>query len=216
MALEADSKIHVTVIVSDPIRQIGLSAILNSDPEFEVSSRCGTADEHPKACIALLGTAAGSGDVCADLARLREDCPDSRIILIGVDGRDGEILRALTAGAKGYIHESAAPDEFKQAIRAVHEGLVWAPPRVLSMFVERATLPPGSEPQAIPHYTQRERDVLQLLVEGHTNREIGAALGIETRTVKAHVGHLMNKTGVKNRIALSVFAITRAVLAGSK
>ncbi len=106
------------------------------------------------------------------------------------------------------------PHEFKQAIRVVHSGSVWAPRRVLCTFIERATasprrvLPQGGEDKI----SEREREVLKLLVAGRSNREIGGVLGIEERTVKAHVSQLMRKVGVKNRIALSVHAVTHSLL----
>jgi DNA-binding NarL/FixJ family response regulator len=122
-------------------------------------------------------------------------------------------LRALCAGAKGFIDESARAEEFKQAIRVVDSGSVWASRQVLSKFIERVTtIPHDLRPEDPVVFTEREREVLHLLVSGHSNREIGKALGIEERTVKMHVAKLMRKAGVTNRIALSVHALTHSLL----
>src|SRR5207253_1073079 len=102
---------------------------------------------------------------------------------------------------------------FVQAIRVVNQGSVWAPRRVLSMFIERVSSAPGRIfPAGRVTFTDREKQVLEMLVAGRSNKEIGAALGIEERTVKAHVAKLMRKVGVQNRIALSVHAITHSLV----
>ena len=107
----------------------------------------------------------------------------------------------------------ACRSEFAQAIRIVHQGSVWAPRRVLSMFIERVSSAPGRIfPAGRVTFTDREKEVLEMLVAGRSNKEIGGQLGIEERTVKAHVAKLMRKVGVQNRIALSVHAITHSLV----
>ena len=102
---------------------------------------------------------------------------------------------------------------FKEAIRVVNSGSVWASRQILSKFIERVTLIPHGVTAAEPLvFTGRQREVLELLVSGRSNKEIAAALGIEARTVKMHVASLMRKAGVTNRIALSVHALTHSLL----
>jgi DNA-binding NarL/FixJ family response regulator len=95
------------------------------------------------------------------------------------------------------------------AIDMVRDGSVWAPRRVLSRLLDsrRTAL---KSPATPPHFTARERQVLNLLREGHPNREIALALGIDESTVKAHIGRLMRKVGVSNRTALTVHPFTQA------
>jgi DNA-binding NarL/FixJ family response regulator len=151
------------------------------------------------------------------MAGLKAARPDLRIIVTGSGADDETILKALAAGAKGYVDEAASPAEFIQAMRIVHAGSVWAPRRVLSIFIERVTSSPGRIfPAGRVTFTDREKEVLELLVVGRSNKEIGSVLGIEERTVKAHVAKLMRKVGVQNRIALSVHAITHSLVTSSK
>jgi DNA-binding NarL/FixJ family response regulator len=83
----------------------------------------------------------------------------------------------------------------------------------MSIFIDRVTSSPGKIfPAGRVTFTDREKEVLELLVAGRSNREIGQALQIEERTVKAHVAKLMRKVGVQNRIALSVHAITHSLV----
>jgi DNA-binding NarL/FixJ family response regulator len=131
----------------------------------------------------------------------------------GPGTRDEDILRAVGAGAKGYVSEDASPAEFKKALREVHAGSVWLPRHILALFIERATTSARTiEPSKETRFTGRERQVLRLLVAGRSNREIADELGIIERTVKSHVAQLLRKVGVANRIALSVHAVTHSLL----
>ncbi len=205
--------IRVAVIESDRLRFAGLRAFLHSASDFELSSasvsEIGTQQEID---LALLGnhSAANLFEVMATVKAVR---PDLRIIVMGLGMDEESILKAIAAGAKGYIDEAATAEEFVLALRAVSHGSVWAPRRVLSLFIERVSNSPGSIfPTGRKAFSEREKEVLQMLVAGRSNKEIGAPLGITERTVKAHVASLMRKVGVQNRIELSVHAITNSLV----
>jgi DNA-binding NarL/FixJ family response regulator len=205
--------IRIAVVESDPLRFVGFRALFDSESDFElVSATLPDISVLPGIDLVLLGSRAGQNlfDVMASLKATR---PDLRIIVTGSGMDEETILKAIASGAKGYVDEAATPAEFVQAIRIVHQGSVWAPRRVLSMFIERVTSSPGRIfPAGRVTFTDREKEVLEMLVAGRSNKEIGAALGIEERTVKAHVAKLMRKVGVQNRIALSVHAITHSLV----
>jgi len=205
--------IRIAVVESDPLRFVGFRALFDSEPDFElVSSSVAELAHQENIDLVLLGSRGGQNlfDVMASLKASR---PDLRIIVTGSGADEETILKAIAAGAKGYVDEAAAPAEFTQAIRIVNQGSVWAPRRVLSMFIERVSSSPGRIfPAGRVTFTDREKEVLEMLVAGRSNKEIGAALGIEERTVKAHVAKLMRKVGVQNRIALSVHAITHSLV----
>jgi DNA-binding NarL/FixJ family response regulator len=209
--------IQIAVVESDPLRFIGLKSLFDTERDLALFA-CGLAElgQRHDVDLVLLGTRAGQNlfDVMAGLKAAR---PDMRIIVTGSGADDETILKALAAGAKGYVDEAASPAEFVQAMRNVNQGSVWAPRRVLSIFIERVTSSPGRIfPAGRVTFTDREKEVLELLVVGRSNKEIGAVLGIEERTVKAHVAKLMRKVGVQNRIALSVHAITHSLVTSSK
>ncbi|PYY23057.1 MAG: hypothetical protein DMG62_10400 [Acidobacteria bacterium] len=207
--------IHIAVVDSDPLRFIGLRSLFDSEPDLELSAA--SLEELPRlqnVDLVLLGNrSSGGGSVFDVMASMKAARPDLRIIVTGTGADDEAILKALAAGAKGYVDEAASPSEFVQAIRVVHQGSVWAPRRVMSIFIDRVTSSPGKIfPAGRVTFTDREKEVLELLVAGRSNREIGQALQIEERTVKAHVAKLMRKVGVQNRIALSVHAITHSLV----
>jgi DNA-binding NarL/FixJ family response regulator len=205
--------IRLAVVESDPLRFVGFRALFDSESDFElVSATLPDISTLQGIDLVLLGNRAGQNlfDVMASLKATR---PDLRIIVTGSGMDEETILKAIASGAKGYVDEAATPTEFVQAIRIVNQGSVWAPRRVLSMFIERVTSSPGRIfPAGRVTFTDREKEVLEMLVAGRSNKEIGAALGIEERTVKAHVAKLMRKVGVQNRIALSVHAITHSLV----
>ncbi len=208
----AKSGIRIAVLESDPLRLVGFRAIFESQSTFHLVTASLPDIATENVDVVLLGSHAGK-NLFELVAGLKASRPDLRIIVTGSGADDETILKAVTAGAKGYVDEAATPEEFMMAIRSVHQGSVWAPRRVLSMFIERVTSSPGRIfPAGRVSFTDREKEVLELLVAGRSNKEIGAALGIEERTVKAHVAKLMRKVGVKNRIELSVHAITHSLV----
>jgi DNA-binding NarL/FixJ family response regulator len=206
-------QIRIAVVESDPLRFVGFRALFDSEPDFElVSASLPDIAVMQDIDLVLLGNRNGQNlfDVMASLKASR---PDLRIIVTGAGMDEETILKAIASGSKGYVDEAASASEFVQAIRIVHQGSVWAPRRVLSMFIERVSSSPGRVfPAGRVSFTDREKEVLEMLVAGRSNKEIGSALGIEERTVKAHVAKLMRKVGVQNRIALSVHAITHSLV----
>jgi DNA-binding NarL/FixJ family response regulator len=205
--------IRIAVVESDPLRFVGFRALFDTESDFELlSASLPDIGAQQNVDLVLLGNRNGQNlfDVMASLKAVR---PDLRIIVTGSGMDEETILKAIASGAKGYVDEAATPTEFVQAIRIVNQGSVWAPRRVLSLFIERVTASPGRIfPAGRVTFTDREKEVLEMLVAGRSNKEIGAALGIEERTVKAHVAKLMRKVGVQNRIALSVHAITHSLV----
>ncbi len=216
-AMAKKPHIRIAVVESDPLRFVGFRALFDAETDLELlSATVGDLAARQDVDLVLLGSRNGQNlfDVMASLKAAR---PDLRIIVTGTGADDETILKAVAAGAKGYVDEAASPAEFVQAIRMVNQGSVWAPRRVLSIFIERVTSSPGRIfPAGRVTFTDREKEVLELLVAGRSNKEIGAALGIEERTVKAHVAKLMRKVGVQNRIALSVHAITHSLVTSAR
>ena len=206
--------VRIAVIDSNPLRLLGFRSLLSSEPDFDLQSLSLTEiGTHPEIDVVLLGSDRGTNvfEALTNLNRIRHGLS---VIVTGCDLDDADILKTITAGAKGYVDEAASVGELARAIRIVWAGSVWAPRRVLAMFVEQAS---KYSSQVVSVYqrpfTDREKEVLGMLVAGYSNKEIAAPLGIEERTVKAHVGKLLLKVGVSNRIILSAYAITHSLVA---
>jgi len=204
--------VRVAVVESDPLRLVGFRALFESETAFElVSASLPDIGVLQSIDLVLLGNR-NTQNLFDLIATLKATRPDLRIIVTG-SGDEETILKAIVAGAKGYVDEAASSAEFVQAARVVSQGSVWAPRHVFSMFIERLGSAPGRMfPVGRASFTDREKQVLELLVAGRSNKEIGSPLGIQERTVKAHVAKLLRKVGVQNRIALSVHALTHSLV----
>jgi DNA-binding NarL/FixJ family response regulator len=191
---------------------VGFRALLSAESDFELQSvALAEIGAQEAADLVLLGSHPGKSviDVLATVKALRHGL---NVIVTGCNLNDAAILKAISAGAKGCVDEAASVGELVRAIRTVLTGSVWAPRRVLSMFVDQEYR--SSEHGVLADrrpFTSRETEVLRMLVAGCSNKEIAAPLGIEERTVKAHVAKLFRKVGVSNRVMLSVYAITHSL-----
>ena len=204
--------IRIALLESDPLRVVGFRALFDSESGFDlVSASLPDISVLQNIDLVLLGNR-NTKNLFDLIATLKATRPDLRIIVTG-SGDEETILKAIVAGAKGYVDEAASPAEFVQAVRVVSQGSVWAPRHVFSKFIERVSSAPAHIfPVGRTAFTDREKQVLELLVAGRSNKEIGSPLGIAERTVKAHVAKLLRKVGVQNRVALSVHALTHSLV----
>jgi DNA-binding NarL/FixJ family response regulator len=205
--------IQIGLISDEPIRLAGLTSIFDqpaAEGQCQVLPLIGSLGEllnNPELnyIVIDLNCSTSSLDTLEAIRRAR---PAIRLIVIGPEGNEALIQEAIIAGARAYIDISADPGQVRMAIQEVTDGSIWAPRRVLSRLIDRLLKAPESTDQSgNPHLTDREREVLDLILLARSNREIAEQLGIEERTVKAHVGRLMRKTGSENRIELSMRAL---------
>src|SRR5581483_6971913 len=132
-------RIRIAVVESDPLRFVGFRALFDSEDDFDLTSATlADLSAQPNIDLVLLGSRVGQNlfDVMASLKAAR---PDLRFIVTGAGIDEETSHKAMASGAKGYVDEAATPAEFVQAIRIVNQGSVWAPRRVLSMFIERVS-----------------------------------------------------------------------------
>ena len=137
------------------------------------------------------------------VAKIRTEFPQARIIVLTTFDGDEDIYRALQAGARGYLLKGMFGDELFDAIRAVHAGKTRIPPVVAERLAARMG---GSE------LTSRELAVLELIVAGKSNKEIGSELSISEATVKTHINNLLSKMGVTDRTQATTAAIQRGLV----
>jgi DNA-binding NarL/FixJ family response regulator len=128
---------------------------------------------------------------------------DARIIVLTTYDSDEDIYRGLRAGAKGYLLKDAEPDELLVAIRMVHSGKKYIPPDIGAKLAERMTNPQLSD---------RELEVVHLMVAGNSTQEISTALSIAESTVKFHVNNILSKLGVSDRTQAIVAALKRGIV----
>lgn len=220
-ALAKARSIRIGLVADEPIRIAGLASIFElpaepGKPQFVPVT--GTPEEllgnsPPDYVVVDLHASTGM----TAIESLRRARPDIRLIVIGPEGDDELVMSSIVAGARAYLDLTAGPEVVRQAVEIVTSGSIWAPRRLLSKLIDRLLkVPDAATASSSPRLTERERQVLELILTARSNREIAAKLGIEERTVKAYVGRLMKKTGADNRIKLSMSALNKALLPHSE
>jgi len=199
---------RVGIVTGDPLRLVGLQAICADALGTEVLP-LSVADGLKEQGLGLvLIDAETTPQMFEVISALRRTHPAARLLVLGNGTSPDVIERIIAAGARGYLTLGAPEAEVRMAVEIVRDGSVWAPRKVLARLLDRRESEQGGA-AGRPSFTARERDVLQLLHAGRSNREIATALAIDESTVKAHIGRLMRKVGVTNRTALTVHPLTR-------
>ena len=137
------------------------------------------------------------------IQRIRARWPQARVIVLTTFDGDEDIYRAIQAGAKAYLLKGMSVEELIGTVRAVHAGKVHIPAEIAGKLADR---------MAGPQLTSRELEVLQLVVKGRSNKEIGNELAISEATVKTHVNSVMAKLGVNDRTSASRAALQRGIV----
>ncbi len=151
------------------------------------------------------------------LETIRRARPDVRMIVIGPADEEELVMKSIVAGARAYLDLNAGPEIVRDAVEVVTQGSIWAPRRLLSKLIDRLlNNPDASADEPAAKLTLRERQVLELILKARSNREIASQLGIEERTVRAHLARLMRKAGVDNRIKLSMSELGRSIVKDSE
>jgi DNA-binding NarL/FixJ family response regulator len=210
--IKQEEPFHIGLIATDPLRVMGLQTIIAEGGSADVISVTDPGALDASGVSLILIDAACTDHLFELLETFRRSRPHLRLVVVGLEEDHDHIQKVIGAGAKGYLAHTARENEIRLAIEIVRDGSVWAPRKVLARLLEASTAERRNV-TAEPKFTEREAQVLQLLVAGRPNREIAEALGIDAATVKAHVGRLMRKMGVDNRIALSVQAVNRNLVA---
>ncbi|TMK27707.1 MAG: response regulator transcription factor [Actinobacteria bacterium] len=138
------------------------------------------------------------------MRELRERVPETRVIILTSYIDDERLLPAIRAGAAGYLLKNAEPQELARAIRAADAGEALIDPTVAARLVERLADERGGD--SYESLTAREREVLDLIARGFSNKRIALELGIAEKTVKTHVGNVLGKLGVADRTQAAVYA----------
>lgn len=204
-------KNQICILVADDhfVVRMGLTAVINAQPDMEVVAEASSGQQaidlfsRHRPDITLMDIRMPRMNGIEATSAIRRIDPKARIIVLTTYDGDEDIYRALEAGARAYLLKDTLKDELLRAIRNVHAGLKHIPPEVASRLAERM---PRS------HITQREMEVLELIVKGYGNRDIGTTLSISEGTVKIHVNSLLSKLGVSDRTQAATTALQRGII----
>ncbi|MDI9883365.1 response regulator transcription factor [Streptomyces sp. HNM0645] len=192
----------------------GVRDLLNDEPDFTVVGEAGTAEQalmrvpalRPQ--VAVLDVRLPDGDGVTVCRELRSRMPElSCLILTSFDDEEA-LLDSIMAGASGYVLKQIQGTDLVSAVRTVAAGQSLLDPSATTRLMTRLrqARAPEPEPGALPGLTDREREILALIGEGLTNRQIGQRLYLAEKTVKNHISRLLAKLGVERRIQAAVIA----------
>jgi DNA-binding NarL/FixJ family response regulator len=205
---------RVRILVADdhPIVRSGITSVLASQADFDVVGEASNGDEavaaaerlEPDLVLMDLRMPVRNGvDASAAILAAR---PATKIVVLTTYASDGEVLRAIEAGAVGYLLKDVPHDELFRALRAVARGERYLAPVVTERLIAHWQRPARST------LTERELDVLRCVARGDGNKQIAAALNITEPTVKAHLVRIFEKLGVENRTAAARVARDRGLI----
>ncbi|MFG1871692.1 response regulator [Micromonospora arborensis] len=208
--------IRVLLVDDHPVVRDGLRGMLESEPDLTVVGEAGSGDEavtaahthHPDVILMDLRMPGLDGPGATD--RILAALPQTRVVVLTTYDTDADILRAVEAGACGYLLKDATRTELTAAIRAAARGETVLTPSVAGRLVEQVRNP--ARPAPNPILSAREVQVLSLVATGRTNADIGRILHITEATVKTHLLRAFNKLDVSDRTAAVTTAMALGVL----
>jgi DNA-binding NarL/FixJ family response regulator len=210
--------IRVLIVDDSPLMRVGLARSLEDDPDIALVATAGDDREalrlahelRPDVVLLDLHMPEVGGQMV--LERLREQLPDVRALVVTASEEAESLLDAVAAGAAGYLTKRASPEELRDAVIAVHGGNSVIPPELAGHLLHAYAGRARGEPPARSTLTRREQDVLRLVAQGHTDKEIGRALHLSPRTVQTHLRRIREKTGARRRAELAIWASDNTVV----
>lgn len=202
-------KIRLLVVDDHFVVRLGLTSALNLEPDMQVIAEANDGQQalelyrkHKPDLVVMdyqlpqLNGAQATAAICREF-------PDARVIVLSVYKAEEDVHRAVQAGACAYLPKSSEPEELIEAIRTVHGGGRYFPAAIANVLAGRASRDPLSE---------REIEVLTMIVRGRSNKEIAGDLGISENTVKFHTTRIFEKLGVLDRVQAATAAIERGIV----
>ncbi len=212
--------IRVLVVDDHAVVREGLRVFLDLQDGIEVVGEAAdgieavAAAERLRPDVILMDLVMPELDGVGAMRELRERAPTARVIVLTSFLDDERLLPAIRAGAAGYLLKNVDPADLARAVRAAHEGAAHVDPTVAARLMERIAAD-ADEGEQLARLTPRERDVLELIAHGLSNKRIARQLGLSEKTVKTHVGHVLAKLGVTDRTQAALYAVRAGLVPGS-
>ena len=205
-------QIRILIVEDQRIVREGLRAVLEDEPEIAIVGEAADGQAaleqfaRLRPDVVLMDLQMPVVDGPEATRRIRELAPEARILVLTTYATDEFIVKALRAGAQGYLLKDASADELLGAIRSVHAGQTLLAPAVAARLVQGVSAGPAEA------LTPRELEVLTLVGQGRSNGEIAAQLAISPRTAKVHVQNILGKLGATNRTEAVSIAVRQGLI----
>ena len=215
-------KLRILIADDHEVVRRGLSALLQAQEGWEI---CGEASDGREAVekakllkpdFVILDIGMPNLNGLAATRQLTQHDPNFKIIVLTITDSDHVIREALDAGARGFVLKSDAVRDLVSAIDALQRGQMFFTPRVnelvLAGFLEKGTVSPRGAPPKFPSLTPREREVIQLLAEGKSSKEVASVLNLSTKTAETHRSNIMRKLGFHSIRDLVLYAVKNNII----
>jgi DNA-binding NarL/FixJ family response regulator len=205
-------KIRVYIADDHAIIRDGLRVLLEARDDIEVVGGAGDGRQAVKDVnelrpdVVIMDIAMPHRNGIEATALLRASTPSARVIILSMHATSEHVFRALQAGARGYVLKNSAGAELVEAVRTVYAGKRYFSPKVADLLVDDYVRE-GRSASPVEALSPREREILQLIAEGHTSAEVGRMLSLSPKTVETYRSRLMQKIGVEDLAGLVKFAI---------
>lgn len=205
----------VRIVIADdhPVVRSGLAAMFAAEPGFEVVGKAATGEEavslteeRLRPDVVLMDLRMPTMDGVRATEKIAASCPATRVVVLTTYDTDADVLRAIEAGAVGYLLKDAAEKDLFAAVHAAAEGEPFLAPAAMSRLMERTRRAPDEA------LSGREIEVLALVAKGASNREVAGELWLSEATVKSHLIRIYGKLGVDDRTAAVTVALERGIL----
>jgi DNA-binding NarL/FixJ family response regulator len=217
--MQYDGEIGMRVLLADDhaLVRAGIRALLVGLPDVESVVEAGDGQEalavlrETKPDLALIDIAMPGLNGLELAARVAREAPGTRLVILSMHGTPAHVAQALRAGVSGYLLKDAAADELPVLLRAVMRGETYLSPAISKQVVDGylGRTPPAAAPEgaALDVLTPRQREILQLVAEGKSTKEIAQLLDLSAKTVETHRGQIMERLGIHDLAGLVRYAI---------
>src|SRR4051812_11262546 len=217
--MQYDGELGMRVLLADDhaLVRAGIRALLVGLPDVESVVEAGDGQEalavlrETKPDLALIDIAMPGLNGLELAARVTREAPGTRLVILSMHGTPAHVAQALRAGVSGYLLKDAAADELPVLLRAVMRGETYLSPAISKQVVDGylGRTPPAAAPEgaALDVLTPRQREILQLVAEGKSTKEIAQLLDLSAKTVETHRGQIMERLGIHDLAGLVRYAI---------
>jgi two-component system response regulator NreC len=214
------ANIRVLIVDDHALFREGIRLILQNQGSIEVIGEAADGDQAIKAArmlkpdVVLMDVTMPGMDGLQATRQIKQDCPEAQVLMLTMHESDDYFFHSLNAGASGYVLKEAASADLVAAIQSVAQGQVFLYPSVarklVTDYLSRVGTPEAHD--TFQRLTAREREILLLIGEGRSDKEIARQLGISSHTVQSHRWNIMDKLGLHHRAELIKYAIRRGLI----
>ena len=219
MRPKKNNLIKIVLVDDHPIVLTGIRNALSNRPEFEIVGEATTGQEairianETKPHVVVMDISLPVMNGLEATKQIRKSLPGTQVLVLTMHENKEYVLEIIKSGAQGYLLKDSSPADLISAIETVHQGESFFSPSITQMLVKELRHPNRlSRRQAIPILTDRENDVLQLIAQGFTNKEIAGKLQVSIRTVQSHRDAIMKKVNLFTVAQLTAFALRQGLI----